>query len=198
MKKIYKLTLSALTVLATPAFAQQAVDIKANTPNSAYVQDGRGVVVRNADGHCWRTGYWTPAQALAECEGGKMAKATKVAVVAKEAYDADAFFDFDKSTLKPRGKASLDKLAEDMKGDDIQVIVATGHTDSTGTDAYNQALSERRAEAVKAYLITRGVDGQKIVAQGKGEKKPVSDNVTEAGRAENRHVIVIEVLRKAK
>jgi OmpA-OmpF porin, OOP family len=200
MKKIYKLSLAVLAIVSAPTLAQQAVDIKAKTPNSAYVQDSRGVVVRNAYGSCWRTGYWTPAEALPECEGGvaKMDQSPKTAKLAKVSYDADAFFDFDKSKLKHGGKASLDKLAKDMKGDDVQVIIATGHTDSTGTQAYNQALSERRAEAVKAYLIKKGVDGKKIVAKGKGEKQPVADNVTEEGRAENRHVIVIEVLRKEK
>lgn len=197
MKKIYKLAVVALTVVVTSAFAQQTVDVKAKTPYSAYMQDGRGVIVRNAYGSCWRTGYWTAGDAVPECEG-KVTKVAKAEKIAEVAYDTDAFFDFDKSTLKPGGKASLDRLIEDMKGDDIQVIVATGHTDSTGSDAYNQALSERRAESVKAYLISKGVDGKKIVAKGKGETQPVADNLTEEGRAENRHVIVIEVLRKTK
>lgn len=200
MKKFFKLILAISALVATSAFAQQATDIKAKTSHSAYLQDSRGVVVRNADGHCWRTGYWTPADALPECEGklAEVRKVAKLAKVARAAYDTDAFFDFDKSTLKPAGKANLDKLVKDMKGDDVQVIVATGHADSTGSDAYNQALSERRAESVKAYLVTKGVDAEKIVTKGKGEKEPIADNLTEEGRAQNRHVIVIEVLRKAK
>lgn len=204
MKKLFKLSVVVSALVATSALAQQAGDIKVKTPYSAYLQDGRGVVVRNAYGNCWRTGYWVPADAIPECEGGKVvhvAKATqaaKAAAPARVAYDADTFFDFDKSTLKPGGKARLDKLANDMKDDDVRVIIATGHTDSTGTRAYNQGLSERRAEAVKAYLITQGVDGEKIVAKGKGESEPIADNLTKKGRAKNRHVIVIEVLRAAK
>jgi OmpA-OmpF porin, OOP family len=202
MKKLFNLVLAISALVTTFAFAQQSVDIKVNTPNSAYVQDGRGIVARDAYGHCWRTGYWTSADALPECEG------MIIRIVAKQepmpvsrpknmTIDADDLFDFNKATLKPAGKAHLDRLAEDLNGMDLESVTVTGHTDATGSDAYNQVLSERRATAVKAYLVAKGVDSKKIIAKGVGEKQPVADNSTEEGRAKNRRV-TIEVVGTAK
>ena len=103
-------------------------------------------------------------------------------------YAADAFFDFDKSVLKPEGKAKLDDLVSKVKGINLEVIIAVGHTDSVGTDAYNQKLSLRRSEAVKAYLVSKGIEKNRVYTEGKGEKQPVADNKTSAGRAKNRRV----------
>ena len=112
-------------------------------------------------------------------------------------YAADAFFDFDKSVLKPAGKAKLDDLVSKVKGINLEVIIAVGHTDSIGTDAYNQKLSVRRAEAVKAYLVTKGIEKNRIYTEGKGEKQPIADNATKEGRAKNRRV-EIEVVGTRK
>ena len=90
--------------------------------------------------------------------------------------------------LKPAGQASLDDLVSKLKDINLEVIIAVGHTDSVGTDAYNQKLSVRRAEAVKAYLQGKGVESNRIYTEGKGEKQPVADNKTAAGRAKNRRV----------
>ena len=103
-------------------------------------------------------------------------------------YAADAFFDFDKSVLKPEGKAKLDDLVGKVQGINLEVIIAVGHTDSVGSDAYNQRLSVRRAEAVKAYLVSKGIDKSRVYTEGKGEKQPVADNKTAEGRAKNRRV----------
>ncbi len=103
-------------------------------------------------------------------------------------YAADAFFDFDKSVLKPEGKAKLDDLVGKVKGISLEVIIAVGHTDSVGSDAYNQSLSVRRAEAVKAYLVSKGIEKNRVYTEGKGEKQPVADNKTSEGRAKNRRV----------
>ena len=103
-------------------------------------------------------------------------------------YAADAFFDFDKSVLKAEGKAKLDDLVGKVKGINLEVIIAVGHTDSVGTDAYNQKLSVRRADAVKAYLVSKGIEKNRVYTEGKGEKQPVADNKTSAGRAKNRRV----------
>jgi OOP family OmpA-OmpF porin len=87
---------------------------------------------------------------------------------------ADALFDFNKAVLRPEGKAKLDKLANDIKGIKLEVIIAVGHADRFGSDAYNQKLSEKRAEAVKAYLVSKGVEPNRVYTEGKGEKQPVT------------------------
>lgn len=106
----------------------------------------------------------------------------------KVTYAADAFFDFDKAVLKPEGKAKLDDVIAKVKGINLEVIVAVGHTDSVGKDAYNQKLSVKRAEAVKAYLVSNGIEANRVYTEGKGEAQPVADNKTAAGRAKNRRV----------
>jgi len=103
-------------------------------------------------------------------------------------YAADAFFDFDKAVLKKEGKAKLDDLTSKIKGINLEVIIAVGHTDSVGSDAYNQKLSVKRAEAVKAYLVSKGIEKNRVYTEGKGEKQPVADNKTAEGRAKNRRV----------
>ena len=113
-------------------------------------------------------------------------------------YAADAFFDFDKSVLKAEGKAKLDDLAGKLKGISLEVIIAVGHTDSVGTDAYNQKLSVARSEAVKAYLVSKGVEKNRIYTEGKGETSPVADNKTAEGRAKNRRVEVEVIGTRAK
>src|SRR4029453_5973156 len=106
----------------------------------------------------------------------------------KVTYAADAFFDFDKAVLKPEGKAKLDDLVSKMQGINLEVIIAVGHTASVGSDAYNQKLSVRRAEAVKSYLVSKGIEKNRVYTEGKGEKQPVADNRTTEGRAKNRRV----------
>ena len=170
----------------------------------AYVQDQRGVVVKNSTGLCWRTGYWTPAQAIAECDpdlvktaaapAPSQAAPTPVPAPAvkpsqeKITLAADVLFDFDKYALRPEGKAELDKVINQMKGLNLEVIIAIGHTDSIGTDAYNQRLSVRRAESVKSYFVSKGVDANRVYTEGKGEKQPVADNKSRDGRQKNRRV----------
>ena len=112
-------------------------------------------------------------------------------------YAADAFFDFDKSVLKPEGKAKLDDLVSKIKGVNLEVIIAVGHTDSVGSDAYNQKLSMRRSESVKAYLVSKGVEKNRVYTEGKGEKQPVADNKTREGRAKNRRVEIEVVGNRA-
>ena len=115
----------------------------------------------------------------------------------KVTFEADTFFDFDKSVLKPAGKSKLSDLASKLQGIDIEVVVATGHTDSVGSDSYNMKLSLRRANAVKAFLVSKGIPADRIFTAGKGETTPVASNKTREGRAQNRRVEVEVVgLRK--
>ncbi|MFO0236251.1 MAG: outer membrane protein OmpA [Burkholderiales bacterium] len=106
----------------------------------------------------------------------------------KVTFAADTFFDFDKYVLKPEGKAKLDDLASKIKDITLEVIIAVGHTDWIGTYEYNEKLSLRRAEAVKAYMVSKGIEANRIYTEGKGEKQPVADNRTAEGRAKTRRV----------
>jgi len=103
-------------------------------------------------------------------------------------FAADALFDFNKSVLKPEATAKLDDLVSKLAGVNLEVIVAVGHTDSIGSDAYNDKLSMRRSDAVKQYLVKKGIEANRIYTEGKGERQPVADNKTDSGRAKNRRV----------
>ncbi|HSM40872.1 MAG TPA: OmpA family protein [Afifellaceae bacterium] len=100
-------------------------------------------------------------------------------------------FDFDKATIRPEGKAILNGAAALLQQHERVVVEVAGHTDSIGTDAYNQGLSERRANAVKDYLTSKGITATRLTARGDGESRPVASNDTDAGRAENRRVELI-------
>lgn len=231
MKNLLAFLLAAASMVAAavagaqtptePPYASLDTDIRASTGNSAYLQDARGIVVRNPYGLCWRTGYWTENDAVPGCdipvcvapevlENGRCvapppppapvepepAAAAPVEQPAaapeptseKVSFSADAFFDFDKSVLKPEGRQSLDQLYDQLQDVDVEVVIAVGHTDWIGTDAYNDKLSLRRAEAVRTYLRDKGVPDDRIYMEGKGEKQPIADNKTDEGRARNRRV----------
>jgi len=118
-------------------------------------------------------------------------------VAEKVTFAADVLFDFDKAVVKPEGKSKLDDISNKVRGVNLEVVIAIGHADSIGSDAYNQRLSVRRAESVKAYLVSKGVEPNRIYTEGKGEKQPVADNKTRDGRAKNRRV-EIEVIGTRK
>jgi OOP family OmpA-OmpF porin len=200
MKKLNKVAmLFASAALATAAGAQ-TIDNWKNGTNELVWKNGTNEL-------CWRNGFWTPATAAPGCDGAIVPAAPVAApapaaaaparpapapvappAATKVTYAADAFFDFDKSVLKPEGKAKLDDLVGKIKDINLEVIIAVGHTDSVGSDSYNQKLSVRRSEAVKAYLVSKGVEQNRVYTEGKGEKQPVADNKTGEGRAKNRRV----------
>jgi len=185
----YSLLLAALLGLSSAAFAQtKGIDTKGTV---GYVIDQRGNVAKSGTGLCWRTGFWTPAMAIEECDPDLVKKEAPAAAPAapaaaapaaaapkptasKVTLAADALFDFNKATLRDEGKAKLDKLAADIKGIKLEVIIAVGHADRIGTDAYNQKLSEKRAEAVKTYLVGKGVEPNRVYTEGKGKKQPIT------------------------
>ncbi|HUI99451.1 MAG TPA: OmpA family protein [Usitatibacter sp.] len=174
------------------------------------LQDSSGHAVRDASGHC----VVTSGVVLPECAGAKTpepaapaAPSQPAAPAAPEApaapmaapaapssvrqsvvIQADALFDFDKSVVRPDGKKAIDEALDKLNGVDVEMVIATGHTDSIGTERYNQKLSERRAAAVKAYLVSKGIAASKITTIGKGETEPVATNKTAAGRQKNRRV----------
>jgi len=203
MKNLNKLAaLVAFSALASLASAQ-TID---NWRNA------NGDVWKNASGDCWRNANWTPATAAPGCGPApapapapapvvaplpappapavapRDAPAPQAPAASKVTYAADAFFDFDKATLKPAGKAKLDDLVGKVKGINLEVIIAVGHTDNVGSDVYNQKLAVKRAESVKAYLVSKGIEKNRIYTEGKGEKQPVADNKTTEGRTKNRRV----------
>lgn len=217
MKKLNKVALMfATAALATAAGAQTRVTAANGGTQVDNWQNGTGEYVwRNGTNElCWRNANWTPATAAAGCDGALVRAAPAPAPAAapaapiarpapapapapaapqppaatKVTYAADAFFDFDKAVLKPEGRAKLDDLVSKIQGINLEVIIAVGHTDSVGADAYNQSLSVRRAEAVKGYLVSKGIERNRVYTEGKGEKQPVADNKTAEGRAKNRRV----------
>lgn len=210
MKTIkHSLLLAALLGSAVSALAQTpGVDMKGTV---AYVIDQRGYVAKSGTGLCWRTGYWTPAQAIAECDPDLVKKEAPAAAEAAKAaapgvkpaaekitLSADALFDFDKATLRPEGKSKLDEFADKAKQIKLEVIIAVGHADRFGSDKYNQKLSERRANAVKDYLVSKGIEKNRIYTEGKSFSNPIASNSTPEGRAKNRRTEIEMVGTRAK
>lgn len=208
MKKIMYI---AVLIVAVPLLGQAALAHQGGKASEGYVGDGRsGQLVTNSAGECLHTSSWSKDLAVEECDPGLMPKkaaaepAPKPApapvvakpapkpepVVEKVSLKAGALFDVSKADLKPAGKSELDAMVSKIKDSNTQIeqITVTGHTDSAGASDYNRKLSERRAEAVKAYLVSKGLSGDRIVTKGAGDAQPVASNKTAAGRAQNRRV----------
>ncbi len=195
-----KLALAIALIAALPTLAQAegSTDIKANTPYSAYVQNSSGTIVKSGAGLCWRTGYWTPADAVLGCDGdlvppiaNPIAPPVVVAQVTQPValpppppppkpcdftfvLKADETFSFDYAKLSDAAKHGLDtdfrsKLAACTT---VQSIVVTGYTDRLGTDSYNLKLSQKRAETVADYLKSIGIAGS-IEERGLGKANEV-------------------------
>ncbi len=203
------LSLAAILSLAT--FGAQAhtsvedsADIQTNA-KGAYVMDSDGDIVRDSWNRCVRSSNWTKETSINKCEGIADPKPVVVApapapvVVAAPAPAPVVIavppkfighFDFNVMDIKTADIPELDIFAAYMNRDCSCKIAITGHTDSRGPVAYNQKLSEERAQEVAGYLANKGVTTRRMIVTGQGESSPVADNATEAGRAENRRVEV--------
>lgn len=160
MKKTLALSAAMAALLVTSGMAS-AADV------FPYVQNNYGTTVMSGYNLCWRTGFWTPALAEGvECDAD-IANSGKIVLA------ADTLFDLNSAKVKPEGVKMLNELVARMSGLNVEVVMATGYTDVTGPASFNQALSERRAEAVKGYMVAQGVPADKIQTEGKASADPV-------------------------
>lgn len=196
-------TAASAVTLMVPGLASAKA---AATPG--YLVDAEGKVVISASGFCVRTGQWTPALAIERCDPD-LARRNGVRLQSRGAprtappgtegaplpeqvsYTVEALFDFDRSDLNSDGKAILDRLAQTIGTTDYDVIVATGHADRLGSQQYNEELSRRRSEAVKAYLVSKGVPPDRIQTRALGELVPE----TRPGDCSGRRSELIECLQ---
>ena len=194
MKKLSKLAFIAATAVVAASAMAQSVPASRQAVNDNWVNGtGEYVWMNGTNELCWRNGFWTPATANAKCDGALVAQAPAPAVAPapapapmitsqKVTFQADALFDFDKAVLKSEGKSKLDDLASKIGDVNLEVVVATGYTDKIGSDKYNDRLSLRRAQAVKAYLVSKGIEANRIYTEGKGKRNPVVTDCNQKNR----------------
>lgn len=182
-----------LGLVSTPVLAQK-------TPNSPFDHDlwttgPNQQVIKSGFGLCWHSGFGPPPASTRECDpnfrepvaaappppapapmvvAANPPPPAPVPVSERIRLDADTLFDFDKAVLRPAGRDTLDAFVGKLKDITPETIIAIGHTDRFGSDAYNQSLSERRVGTVRAYLLDRGVDANRLHTEGKGETQPVT------------------------
>ena len=194
------ITSRVLIFAGIAAVLLRGTSIAQEASNQGFLVDSNGNIVTSATtGDCVRDGDWTPARE-AGCNPAPVRKATAPAPAPKPVvvapppqqraavpapaparilpqsinFSADSLFDFNKAVLRPAGRAALDDFARQLSGAQFEAIFVTGHTDRLGAAKYNQKLSERRAHAVRNYLVRMGVPPDRVNAAGKGETQPVT------------------------
>jgi OOP family OmpA-OmpF porin len=200
MKKLFTQRLKVVSISCALVFGAWSGNARSETMamEQGYLTDSSGTVVRNNYGDCWRSGS-NPSQASVDQCGSHIVStpasvpivktdeptpqtevmapevvAVPEAVKRQVTLDADALFDFDRATLRPEGRKVLDDFVEKMNNINPEMITAVGHTDRIGKKAYNQRLSEHRAEAVKSYLVSKGIDANRVHVEGRGATEPVT------------------------
>lgn len=171
-------------MLAMTTLAGAGIVSADDAAKQAYVADSSNVVVRSGFGLCWHTGFWTSGMAIAECDPEFIEvaamepapeKAPEIPDSVVIALQSDTLFEFDKSTIRAEGRKDLDDevVSKMMEYPQIELVLVTGHTDRIGSEEYNHKLSQRRADAVKDYLVAQGIDAARIETAAKGESEPV-------------------------
>ncbi|UDG83218.1 OmpA family protein [Candidatus Vallotia lariciata] len=180
LKLVFIASTTAITTFASadPSLASQQIS------SDNWVGSTRECIWMNGDGElCWRNTFWTPTTTNAECGSELMDQTqelskplpltpTPVATRQKVTYQANILFDFDKTELLA-GKKELDELTLKIQGLNPEEVLALGYTDKIGSDKYNERLSLRRAQAVKRYLISKGIPADSIYTEGQGNRKPL-------------------------
>lgn len=162
-----------LTAMIAPLSLAAGLAFATSVSAAEYLSDSQGENVHNAYGECWEVSYGLPS-----C-GEKSIT-----------LSGDGLFDFNKATIRPDLASALDQIAAETSGGSYSSISVVGHTDSVGSDAYNQRLSERRANSAADYLASKGLDRSKMSTSGMGESQPVASNATAEGRQQNRRVVI--------
>jgi len=205
MKHEYHIGRLIGSIAAGMLLANVAVAHEAGTVNSGYVGDSQKHYITHSTGDCVRTGHWKKEDQTVDCGLVPVAKKAPPPPPAAPTYEkftlaAEALFDHDKSVVKQAGKDALHALDNKIKskGATVVDIDVIGHTDSDGTEEYNQALSIRRANAVKDFMVSEGIDASIIDVSGKGELSPIADNRTREGRALNRRVEIHVGVKRQK
>lgn len=212
-KKGFSALLAGLTLGLVAAGAS------ADGRSPGYWYDSSGQIWKNNYKECWRAGYWTPSMAVAECDPDLVKKeAPKPApkkqetvpatplvppmgpekpAFAKITIQAEALFDFDKAVVRPDGKEVLDRevVAKMKEHPQVKVLLITGHADRIGSEKYNMKLSERRAKAVRDYLVSQGVEPNRLEVAWKGESEPVVECKGIKGPENRRNKKLIECLQ---
>lgn len=189
------------TLLTIALSSVAFLSLNAHADNESFWSDSNGVIVTDGQGNCLRTIHWQEKDGNCpkpEVKVEVMPKPTLIKIENQQA-EVEAYkettntirFSLNSYLITKNNKIVLDKIAEDIKANkNVKNIKVEGHTDTTGSKSYNQLLSEKRSDAVKKYLASKGVDASKIQAIGFGFEKPVASNKTKDGRAENRRVDV--------
>jgi OOP family OmpA-OmpF porin len=207
----------ALGVFSETVLAQPATDISQH----ALLVDSRGAPVLSGFGTCVRSGFGSAPQWIDKCHGERpapvaqavapvampepapapivVAAAVPLPVYEKVTFDANVLFDSNKSALRPAGRDSLDEFVGRIHGLDAQTIAAIGYADRMGSEASNQILSEQRVDAVKAYLVGKGIKAERVATSARGETRPTTSagECKDANNAKNvacmqpdRHVFI--------
>jgi len=196
-----------LNAFALAALTMSGVASADETSKEGYLTDSRGDVVRSGAGLCVHTGYWTPAMAIEECDPDLVKKTVPIADATPPAapvktraiqfvpytMQTETLFAFDKSDLSNAGKQKMhDEIVGKMQeSPQDEVVLITGHADRIGSEEYNLQLSQRRADAVKAYLVEQGIDGNRIETATRGESEPLvsCDNIKGKANRNNKALI---------